>query len=166
MILDQTATELRGALDVLMQIPYGVYIVSTGGDSLETGAFAATWVTQVSFDPLLLAIAVGKTSGSHALLTVNGIFAINLLDQTQTLIAARLGTPSKYSPHKINTTSWVKGATGVPVLRDAAGYLECILTQQLDPEGDHTLFIGQVVTGKVNRREPILTLERSGLRYR
>ena len=166
MMANHVTPELRGALDGLVRIPYGVYIVSTGGDSLQAGAFSATWVMQVSFEPLLIAVAVGKVSHSHALLESNGNFAVNFLNQTQTQIAARLGTPSAYSPYKFNAFSWVEGETGVPILKDASGYLECIITNQLDADGDHTIFIGQVVTGKVNRREPILTLEQSGLRYR
>ena len=152
--------------DGLILIPYGVYVITTGGESKRLGAFAASWLTQVSFEPLLLALAVDKVSHSQALLEENGVFAVNLLSQNQTQLAARLGTPYRISPHKFNGVAWHAGVTGAPLLNEALSHLECQISASLDPGGDHIILIGKVVAGGVQRREPPLTLERSGLRYR
>lgn len=152
--------------DGLLLVPYGVYVVTTGGESKEVGAFTAAWLMQVSFDPLLLALAVDKTSHSQALLEENRVFAINFLGQGQTPLAARLGTPHHIQPHKFTSVARHPGVTGVPVLDEVLAYLECEASHILDPGGDHVIYVGKVVAGEVRRREPPLTLERSGLRYR
>ena len=152
--------------DGLLLIPYGVYIITTGGESRPPGAFTACWVMQVSFEPLLVALAVDKTSYSQTLLAEHGLFAVNFLGKGQTQLAARLGTPSRISPHKFNGVAWHAGMTGVPLLDAAQAHLECQVSSSLDPGGDHVVFIGAAVAGGLQRREAVLTLEGSGLRYR
>lgn len=152
--------------DGLLAIPYGVYVITTGGESKQPGAFTASWLMQVSFEPLLLALAVDKTSYSQGLLEEQRVFAVNFLGQAQTPLAARLGTPHHIQPHKFASVSWHSGITGVPVLDEALAYLECEVSDTLDPGGDHVIYVGKVVAGEVRHREPTLTLERSGLRYR
>jgi len=152
--------------DALLCLPYGVHIVTTGGESRPPGAFAACWVMQTSFDPLLVALAVDKTSRSQTLITEAGLFAINFLGKGQTPLAARLGTPSRINPHKFNGVAWHAGLTGVPVLDAALAHLECQVSGHLDPGGDHVIVIGAPVAGALQRREAVLTLEGSGLRYR
>lgn len=163
---DAEGTDVQGARDALLLIPYGVYIATTGGGSMDVGAFTASWLMQVSFEPLLVALAVDKASHSHALLEENGNFTINLVDQSKTQLANRLGTPYSISPFKFNGVSWREGTTGAPILEDALAYIECEVTDYLDPDGDHSIIIGQVLAGAVNRREALLMLEQSGLRYR
>ncbi len=152
--------------DALLCLPYGVHVVTTGGESKPLGACTASWVMQVSFDPLLVALAVDKLSHTQSLLAENAAFAVNFLGRSQIQLAARLGTPHRISPHKFSGVAWHAGATGAPVLDEAAGHLECEVTERLDPGGDHLIYIGKVVAGGVQRQQPLLTLEQSGLRYR
>ena len=152
--------------DGLLLIPYGVYVITTGGESKPSGAFTASSLMQVSFDPQLLALAVDKTSHSQALLMENGLFAVNILSKSQTQLAARLGTPSRINPHKFNGVAWHPGVTGIPLLDAAQAHLECQVRSSLDPGGDHIVVVGEIVGGGVQRRESVLTLEASGLRYR
>lgn len=152
--------------DALLLIPYGVYVITTGGASKQTGAFTGSWLTQISFEPLLLALGVDKTSHSQALLTENGVFAVNFLGHKQTALAARLGTPHHIQPHKFKGVAWRAGLSGAPVLEEALAHVECEVSQVLDPGGDHLIYIGKVIGGGLQRREPPLTLEQSGLRYR
>lgn len=152
--------------DGLLAIPYGVYVITTGGESKQPGAFTASWLMQVSFDPLLVALAVDKTSHSHALLEEHRVFAVNFLGEGQTPLAARLGTPYRIQPHKFMGIAWHAGVSGTPLLDDALAHVECEVSDILDPGGDHLIYIGKVIGGDLQRREPPLTLEQSGLRYR
>ena len=152
--------------EALLGIPYGVHIITTGGESKTPGAFTASWLMQVSFTPLLVALAVDKMSHSQARLLENGAFAVNFLAQHQTPLAARLGTPTRINPHKFNGVAWHAGVTGVPLLDEAAAHLECEVSESLDPGGDHLIVVGKAVAGGMQRRQPFLALEQSGLRYR
>jgi flavin reductase (DIM6/NTAB) family NADH-FMN oxidoreductase RutF len=154
------------AQEALLFIPYGVYIVTTGGESRQPGAFTASWLMQASFEPLLVAVAVDRASHSQTLLAENGLFAINILGKANIHLAARMATPHRINPHKFNGIAWHPGVTGAPLLDAAQAHLECQVRSRLETEGDHFIFIAEVVAGDVQRRETVLMLEASGLRYR
>jgi flavin reductase (DIM6/NTAB) family NADH-FMN oxidoreductase RutF len=55
--------------------------------------------------------------------------------------------------------------SGVPVLADALGWLECRVVATL-PSGDHTLVLGEVLeAGVEHEAAKPLTLEMAGLKY-
>jgi flavin reductase (DIM6/NTAB) family NADH-FMN oxidoreductase RutF len=57
------------------------------------------------------------------------------------------------------------GATGAPVLSDAAAWLECEVRQEV-VLGDHTLFVGEVVDcGASDEGAPLLRTEDTRLNY-
>ena len=66
--------------DVLKMMPYGIYsVTSKYGD--KKNAMVANWITQVSFDPRFIAIAVQKTSFTHGLIEKGKVFAINIFNK-------------------------------------------------------------------------------------
>jgi flavin reductase (DIM6/NTAB) family NADH-FMN oxidoreductase RutF len=55
--------------ETLRQIPYGLYVVGTRGEGGgEMNVMAASWVTQCSFDPPLIMVAVRRPSRSYDLI--------------------------------------------------------------------------------------------------
>jgi flavin reductase (DIM6/NTAB) family NADH-FMN oxidoreductase RutF len=129
-------------------------------------AITCNWVTQISFKPLLVLVAIEKASFSHQLLQQSEVFALNLLDREQSHLARRMAAPHRHNPHKLAGVTYHPGQTGVPLLDDALAWLECEIKQTVETEGDHTLFIGEVIDGGVSRRAEPLTLLASGLRYK
>jgi len=54
---------------------------------------------------------------------------------------------------------------GAPVLSEAIAYLHCVVAGQFSA-GDHDLFIGRVVAGKIlNEGHPMVHIRRSGFHY-
>ena len=71
-------------VDTLLQqmLSQGVYVVGVG-KGLETNAFTAAWVMQVSFAPILLAISINPEHRSYRLLKKSGVCSVNFLSQHQ-----------------------------------------------------------------------------------
>ncbi|MGQ9457325.1 MAG: flavin reductase family protein [Anaerolineae bacterium] len=149
--------------DALGRLTYGIYVVTVG---LEGGATAltASWVSQVSFDPPLVMVALGRERFSSRILRQGKKFVVNILGQGQERLAGsfasdeggdRLGEVATLEPQ----------TTGAPVLAEALAYLDCEVTEALEA-GDHTLFVGQVVSGGVLREGTPLSTANSRLRYR
>lgn len=134
-------------LALFRRLSNGVYVigVSHGGRS---NAFTAAWITQVSFQPLLLPLSINPEHFSHSLLKDSGVFAVNLLRQGQIELVRHFGCQSGRSVDKLAGRRWRPGQLGAPVLLDAAAYLECRVTGTM-PAGDHELVLGQVVGGGV-----------------
>lgn len=155
----------EGQRDALRLISYGLYVLTTAHGS-EVNAITCNWLTQISFEPLMLVVALEKESHSHRLVQESGVFAVNFLDKDQAHLARRMAAPHRINPHKLAGVAYRIGVTGTPLLDQAIAFLECEIRQALEVGGDHTLFVGEVVEGEVTRHAETLTLLASGLRYK
>jgi flavin reductase (DIM6/NTAB) family NADH-FMN oxidoreductase RutF len=162
---ERTAMSEKATRDALRLISYGLYVLTTARQA-EVHAITFNWLTQVSFEPLRVVAAVEKQSHSHQLLQDSGVFAINFLGREQLRHAQRMAVPHRMNPHKMAGVPYHIGVTGAPLLDEAIGYLECRVVQRLDVNGDHTLFVGEVVAGAVTSQAEPLTLRDSRLRYK
>jgi flavin reductase (DIM6/NTAB) family NADH-FMN oxidoreductase RutF len=129
------------------RLTYGVYVVGVA-DGDERNAFTAAWITQVSFDPLLLALSINPEHFSHTLLKEGGVFSVSVLRQGQLDLVRHFGCQSGRNRDKLAGQRWRPGQLGPPVLLDAAAYLECRVTGSM-PVGDHELILGEVVDGRL-----------------
>ncbi len=134
-------------IDLFRRLTNGVYVigVSHGG---RPNAFTAAWATQISFDPLLVALSVNPESFSFSLLQPSGVFVINVLRAGQIDLARHFGTQSGRQADKLAGQRWRAGRLGAPVILDGAAYLECRVFGTV-PAGDHELVLGQVVGGDI-----------------
>ena len=130
-----TALELdQGAKKtILRHVTYGLYAV-TAAHAGERGVFTANWLTQVSFEPPLLALSVERDSSTLSLIRASGRFAVCPLAAGQRDLAGALGRPKarvgdKFAAYDLETR---ESAAGVPVLADALGYVVCETRGELE----------------------------------
>ncbi len=134
-------------LEVFRRLTNGVYVVGVAhGDQRD--AFTAAWVTQVSFDPLLLALSINPSHASFPILVAAGAFVVSVLGQGQLELARHFGTQSGWVVDKLAGQRWQASSSGAPVLSDGLAYLECRVAGRY-PAGDHELVLGQVTGGRV-----------------
>ena len=149
--------------EALRLFTYGLYVVTTG-DAARWNAFTANWLTQVSFDPPLVAVSVENASVSLPIIRATGHFAVNVLTAEQRELAGRLGKSFAQHPEKLDGLAHGTGAAGCPVLLDAAAWVECRVESEL-PAGDSTIVLGRVVGAQVRRREEPLTMRAAGFKH-
>jgi flavin reductase (DIM6/NTAB) family NADH-FMN oxidoreductase RutF len=148
-------------VELFRRLTTGLYVVGVAHGG-RTDAFTAAWLTQVSFDPLLVALSINPTHASYPLLIGSGIFSINVLREGQLALARHFGTQSGRDTDKLAGQHWHTGASGAPVLSDVAAYLECRVRGRM-PAGDHELILGEVVGGRVLAPEaPLMTYAETG----
>ncbi len=150
-------------LKLLKAIPYGLYAIGVRRGE-EANAFTANWLTQCSFEPPMLALAVENTGRSVALMRDAGAFSVNFWGAGQRREAARLARPAARATEKLAEFSPRPGLTGAPLLTDTLGYLECrIVAARVT--GDHTLFVGEIVAAGLFGEGELLDLRRAGFTY-
>jgi flavin reductase (DIM6/NTAB) family NADH-FMN oxidoreductase RutF len=125
----------------------GVYIVGTGHGE-KRSAFTAAWITQVSYDPLLVVVSINPRHATYPVLIASRAFAISVLKAGQVELARRFGTRSGRDEDKLAGLGWHPAQSGAPVLTEALAYLDCELTH-IVPAGDHELVIARVVAGEI-----------------
>src|SRR5438874_597657 len=130
---------------VLWTMPAGLFAIgSRAGD--RRNMMTANWVTQVSFDPKLVAVSVEKTAFTHELVHEGRAFSVNVVDRDDRAVVRKFTKPVTVDEQAktLNEIPFRDGRTGVPVLSDAVAFVECGVRQEVEC-GDHTPFVGEVV---------------------
>lgn len=149
---------------ILRHFPYGLYAVTVRHDGEDHG-MTANWVTQASFEPPMIAVAVENTAKTIGMIRDAHHFAVNLLQKDQRDLAGKLGRSSEQAPQKLKGLKTKPApVSGTPVLADALGWVECRLMTTV-PAGDHTLVLGEVIEAGVERDGEPLTLQEAGFKY-
>lgn len=142
--------------EILKTIPYGFYITGVVGGDGEVNGFTTCWVTQVSFDPQQLIVAVRKDQHTHDLIEDSSVFSLNFLDTEQEELARRFTEPLQHEDGKVGGSAYATGETGAPLFEEAFAYLECRVADKMEA-GDHTVYLGDVVAASLRRPADILT---------
>jgi flavin reductase (DIM6/NTAB) family NADH-FMN oxidoreductase RutF len=130
---------------LLWTFPSGLYALgSRSGD--RRNAMTISWVSQVSFDPKLVAVGIEKTALTHELVEGGRAFSVCTIAREDRAIVRKLTKPVEVdeTAMTLNGFPFHDGVTGVPILDQAPAFVECEVRQAVDC-GGHTLFIGEVV---------------------
>lgn len=147
-------------LDAFGKMTYGIYVLTTHHEAI-INAMIASWVTQVSYEPAQVMIAVHPNRYSHGLIEKSKGFALHVVERTRGDLLAKMKGPEPTA--KFQDLDWEPGQTGSPILKDCMAWLECRVVNQYKP-GNHTLFLGQVIDARAHfTGVPLSTLDYNGV---
>ena len=148
---------------VLRTFTYGLYAVSCANEG-EVNIFTANWLTQVSFDPPLLAVSVEKISKSLPMILRSRKFTVNVLRSGDRELAGKLGKSALQDPDKLVNIPFHPGLNGCPILDNALAWVACEIRNTVEA-GDSTLIIAEVIdVGMLGEGQP-LTMAEAGFRH-
>jgi len=138
----------------LGRISGGLYIITAKRGDVQS-AMLASWVTQASFKPLGLTIAVAKDRAIESLMHVGDRFVLNVLEEGnyQLLMKHFL----KRFPPGADRFAGVKtqaAENGSPILTDALAYIECKVASRMELS-DHWIVYATVDAGRVSKSEAL-----------
>ncbi len=136
------------------RISGGLYVVtaSQGKDNEKRqGAMIASWVSQASFNPPGLTIAVAKDRAIESLMQVGDRFVLNVLeeDKYQKLFRQFLKRFPPGADRFKGIDLIEEAAKGGPVLVDALAYLDCVVDKRLETT-DHWITYALVEHGNIS----------------
>ncbi|CAN5753308.1 hypothetical protein BH23ACT5_BH23ACT5_22690 [soil metagenome] len=133
---------------VTWMIPNVLALVgSRAGDSWN--AMTTSWITQVSMDPVLVAVGVDNKAVTHRLIAASGVFTVNLWSSADTRVFVKFSKPARKEGMELNGRPIRAGETGAPVFEEAIAWFECQVRHTFDV-GTHTLFVGEIVAAGVS----------------
>jgi flavin reductase (DIM6/NTAB) family NADH-FMN oxidoreductase RutF len=136
---------------VTWKIPNALALIgSRSGD--ERNGMTASWITQLSMEPVLVGVAVDNDAVTHRLISAGGSFSVNLWNAEDTRVFVKFSKPASDDGAALNERPVRDGATGAPIFEDAIAWMDCAVRHTLDL-GTHTLFIGEVVDAAINDDE-------------
>jgi flavin reductase (DIM6/NTAB) family NADH-FMN oxidoreductase RutF len=132
---------------VTWKIPNALVLIgSRAGD--ERNAMTATWVTQLSMEPVLVGVGVDNTAVTHRLIEEGGSFTVNLWRSDDTKVFVKFSKPATDDGSTLNGRPVHDAPSGAPVFDEAIAWMDCEVRQQLDL-GTHTLFVGELVAAEI-----------------
>lgn len=108
--------------------------------------------TSVSLDPPLVLICVGHAVTNIEEFRHSRIFGLSFLREDQRALSEHF---ARKGHDKFNGVSWHAGRSGVPLITDALGSIECVVYQRFT-SGDHDIFVGEVVHVEVTEGSPLI----------
>lgn len=148
-------------------IPSGLFIVC-GRDKTRNiiDGYLASWVQQISFDPLLISLAVKPGRPAYDAITSGEVFSINIIGDHDKSYMKHFWkgydpavNPFDEIPHK-------ETESGAIILEQSKSTIVCVMKEKHKP-GDHELIIAEVIESHIQDGDakPLIHTRKSGLDY-
>lgn len=142
----------------------GVYVLTSRSEN-RYGAATVSWVSQASFKPPLIMVAVRRQSKVFECLADSRSAVLHVVGNRQQEIARRFFFPTHATCGTLNGEAFMEGRTSAPVLPNLPAYIECQVEQIVDTEGDHAVVILRAVEAECQERVQPLTMADTPWKY-
>eukprot|EP00475_Leptophrys_vorax_P024740 TRINITY_DN34220_c0_g1_i1.p1 TRINITY_DN34220_c0_g1~~TRINITY_DN34220_c0_g1_i1.p1 ORF type:complete len:693 (-),score=42.91 TRINITY_DN34220_c0_g1_i1:347-2314(-) len=136
----------------IARVSGGLYVV-TAAKGASRSAMIASWVSQASFKPLGLTIAVAKDRAIESLMQVGDSFVLNCLEEGN--YAPLMKHFLKRFPpgaDRFEGVDWNPSKNGSPILAGALAFMECTVVSRMETN-DHWITYAEVTDGNVAKLE-------------
>lgn len=143
-------------IEAFRLIPYGIYVLTTKRGA-DLYAMIVSWVSQVSYSPPLLAVALRRNRRALPAVRETGLFSLSLLKKDQKPLVSRF----KESPPEPASSFFFEenGEKTAPSFKGCLASWKCRLISTVET-GDHILCIGEVRSASVQGEgDPLTTLD-------
>lgn len=148
-------------------IPSGLFIVVVRDQDGKTiDGYLASWVQQVSFDPLMISLAIKPGRPAYDLIKAGMTFSLNIVGEHDKSFLKHFWkgydpaqNPFSELPHQL-------GHNGGVILNQAKSAMECRLVSSAIP-GDHEVVFAHVLSSYSMAEEarPMVHIRKSGDNY-
>ena len=147
----------------LRRIPYGLFLL-TAKQGDDVASATVNWVTQTAFKPPMVVVGIKVDSHPYQVVKGSGAFAIHTIGADQQDVAQTFFGPVPPEGNRLGPLTFRAGATGAPVINELPAYWECQLRHIIE-QGDHHVFVGEVVEAGVNSDTPTLLMRETPWNY-
>ena len=145
----------------------GSLCVVTTKQKEVSGAMLASWVSQATFNPPGLTVAVAKERAIESLLYKNNPFVLNILQQGNHIgLMKQFLKPFAPGEERFEGVETETAENGCPILKDALAYVECRIANKMEC-GDHWLLYAVAEQGSLLQDEGLTAIHhrKSGSHY-
>lgn len=133
----------------IARVSGGIYVV-TAKKGASRGAMIASWVSQASFKPLGITIAVAKDRAIESLMQVGDAFVLNCLEEGKYARVMKHFL-KRFPPgaDRFEGVEYTVAADGCPILTEAVAYVQCVVKSRMETS-DHWICYGEALDGSVS----------------
>ncbi len=142
-------------LDAFLQIPYGIYVLATA-EVTGPRAMVASWVSQASYSPPLLMVALRRNRPAIPAILEQNIFSLNLLKEAQVAWVDRFKGPFPSQDLREYFGQILLGGQKFYRLKEGLAFWACRVVAKIDP-GDHLLLVVETLAASAEKGRPLIT---------
>ena len=90
----------------------------------ERNGMTASWITQLSMEPVLIGVGVDNTAVTHRLISEGGSFTVNLWNAEDTRVFVKFSKPATHADGTLNGRAVREATTGAPVFTEAIAWMD------------------------------------------
>jgi flavin reductase (DIM6/NTAB) family NADH-FMN oxidoreductase RutF len=148
-------------------IPSGLFVVCAqdpGTQAVE--GYLASWVQQVSFEPLLVSLAIKPGRPACDLILQGHVFTVNVIGDHDNAYMEHFWSGYDPESNPFDRLALRRGESGGIVLEAAKSAMECRLHSSARP-GDHVVVIARVLNCYLlnDLAKPLVHIRETGLTY-
>jgi len=132
--------------------PRHTVLVSCSDKTGKANVITLAWTMPTSIQPPLLVMSVRPERHSHRLIEETGEFVVNVPSMEivrQTLYCGRISGSDCDKFETAPLTASPARRVRSPIIKECVAHLECKVVETVTT-GDHTLFVGEILTAYVN----------------
>ena len=146
----------------LRMFTYGIYVLTSKFED-NYCAGTVTWVSQASFEPPLVSVCIKRDSASYKVVKERGEYLLHILGEDQKDLAASFFKQTTLENGFINGQEY-QLQDNLPLLISASAYLKCTVLEIME-NGDHPLFLSEVINAVVQKESEPLELRNTDWQY-
>lgn len=147
----------------LKKVHYSLVVVGSRSAEGEPNGMTANWMTQVSFSPRIVAVAIKEGAVTRANIDATGMFSVSILGEGTKDLSLKFTKKSQHGAGRLEGEPVSTFETETPVLDQAVAWFECRVVGKAQP-GDHVVYFGAVIGGDT-REGDATTLAQTGMSY-
>lgn len=165
---ESTHNEKQDPATAVGHIPSGLFIVCAQNPETKIiDGYLASWVQQVSFEPLLISLAAKPGRPAYDLIKSGETFTINVVGDHEKNYLKHFwsGYDPEKNPFEKDVPHDVSPNGGI-LMKEAKSVIECQLDSMIDP-GDHSIVIAKVLESYINDDDakPTVHVRKTGATY-
>lgn len=145
--------------NILHNLSYGMYIVSSNKGSMINGQIANT-VFQVANEPVTIAVSINKENLTHEYIEASSRFTVSVLEEDAPFtFIGKFGFRTGRQEDKFKDVKFENLDSGCPaVIENTICYIEAKVVKRLDCL-THTLFVGEMTGSRMLKAGKPMTYE-------
>lgn len=148
-----SGSDARTLRDAMGCFATGITVITTSDVDGKPIGLTVNSFSSVSLDPPLVLACLAKNAGSLAAFKSAEAFAINVLHIGQQPLSNLF---ARKDEDRFKDTPWETWEHQVPIIENSLASFECLKRNTIE-QGDHVIFVGEVVKARFEqRRDPLL----------
>lgn len=143
--------------NAMFKISYGLYVLTATNGGFSNGCIINT-LSQVTATPNRVSITVNKSNYTNYMIKQSGEFNVSIIDESADFsLFKHFGFSSGRWENKFYRFTSIRAENNIPyVAENTCAYISCKVVQTIEL-GTHTMFIADVIDGKVLSEKPPMT---------